>query len=493
MSPPKTKKKVLRTTFKDLGLQPTTLEALNSIGFEHPTPIQAKTIPRLLEGRDVIGQARTGTGKTAAFGLPIIENLDYDAEHVQALILAPTRELAVQIDQELKKYGANTALRTICIYGGTGYETQDDALDTGVHVVVGTPGRIMDHMERGTLDLTKTKIMVLDEADRMLDMGFIEDIEWILRHMPGKHDRQTLLFSATMPEEIRSLCRRFMRQADFVRVSADEITVPEIDQVYYPVSRRNKLWALTRVLDNEADDIDLMIVFCATKHMCDRLQGDLKQQGFSAEALHGDLPQSKREQVLKRFDAGQTKILIATDVAARGLDIDDITHVINWDLPEQEPENYVHRIGRTGRAGRDGKAISFVGLDDKNTLKRIEMMIGREIKEDQPPEPKDGKRDRMKRVIDWDELSDMYGRIHLEANLGRKHGVSPFKIHRMVQKATGLPDHAIQILDFEDDRSRIAVPKDTAMRALNGIRNQKGFKHRVQVDFESHGTTVRSA
>ena len=236
-----------------------------------------------------------------------------------------------------------------------------------------------------------------------------------------------------------------------------------------------------------------MIVFCATKHMCDRLQGDLQKHGFSAEALHGDLPQSKREKVLKRFDEGKTKILIATDVAARGLDIDDITHVVNWDLPEQEPENYVHRIGRTGRAGRDGKAISFVGLDDKNTLKRIEMMIGREIREAVPPTSKDGKQDRLKRVIDWDELSDMYGRIHIEANLGRKHGVTPFKVHRMVQKATGLPDHAIQILDFEDDRCRIAVPKDTAMRARNGIRRQKGFKHNLDVAFESHGTTVRSA
>jgi ATP-dependent RNA helicase DeaD len=489
MSPQITKKKVLKKTFQDLGLQPLTVEALAAIGFEHPTPIQAKTIPRLLEGRDVIGQARTGTGKTAAFGLPIIENLDYDATHVQALILAPTRELAVQIDNEIARYGANRKLKTICIYGGTSYEPQEEALENGVHVVVGTPGRIMDHMERGTLDLTKTKIMVLDEADRMLDMGFIEDIEWILRHMPGKNDRQTLLFSATMPEEIRSLCRRFMRRADFVRVSADEITVPEIDQLYYPVSRRNKLWALTNILDN-AEKIDLMIVFCATKHMCDRLQGDLVQFGFSAEALHGDLPQSKREKVLQRFDAGETKILIATDVAARGLDIDDITHVVNWDLPEQEPENYVHRIGRTGRAGRDGIAISFVGLDDKNTLKRIEMMIGCEIKEAQPPTS--GK-DRLKRVIDWDELSDMYGRVHLEANLGRDHGVTPFKLHRLVQKATGLPDHAIQILEFTDDRSRIAVPKDTAMRARNGLGRQGQFKHKVEVDFESHGTTVRSA
>ncbi len=484
------KKQVLKTTFKDLGLSKTTLDALDAIGFEHPTPIQAKTIPRLLQGHDVIGQARTGTGKTAAFGLPTIEGIDYDANHVQCLVLAPTRELALQIDEELNRYGANRSLRTVCIYGGTGYETQDKKLADGVHVVVGTPGRIMDHMERGTLDLTKTKIMVLDEADRMLDMGFIDDIEWILKHMPGKHDRQTLLFSATMAEEIKSLCRRFMRRADFVRVSADELTVPEIDQVYYPVGRRNKLWALTRVLDNEKDDIDLMIIFCATKHMVDRLCDDLKRHNFHAEALHGDIPQAKREKVLKRFDQGEVKILIATDVAARGLDIDNVTHVVNWDLPEQEPENYVHRIGRTGRAGRKGKAIAFVGIDDKPTLKRIEMLIGREIEEAQPPS---GGKDRVPRTIDWDELADKYGNVHIRLDAGNEDGVTPFKLHRLVQKSTGLPDHAILDIRVHRHESGFAVPKDTAMRAVNGASRLKIGGRKIQAGFDSRQTTVRSA
>ena len=360
----------LKVTFADLKLSATTIAALDRIGFEHPTPIQERTIPLLLKGVDVIGQARTGTGKTAAFGLPIIETYDPALPHVQALILAPTRELALQITDELERYGHGREFRVVCVYGGTGYEVQDKALKRGVHVVVGTPGRIMDHMERGTLDLSQTKLLVLDEADRMLDMGFLPDVEKILKSMPGKHHRQTLLFSATMPEEIKGLARRFMVSPESVRVSADELTVPEIDQVYYAVGRRNKHWALMRVLDNEPEQ-DLVLIFCATKMMCDRLVDDLRRWNYPAEAIHGDLPQSKRERVLQDFSEGKVRILVATDVAARGLDIDRITHVVNFDLPEMEPEIYVHRIGRTGRAGRKGKSISFVSLDDKPVLKRI--------------------------------------------------------------------------------------------------------------------------
>jgi ATP-dependent RNA helicase DeaD len=485
-------KVVEKATFASLGLSTTTLEVLRKIGFEHPTPIQAKTIPRLLKGHDVIGQARTGSGKTAAFGLPILERYDPKATHVQALILAPTRELAIQIDEDLQRYGENRELRTVCIYGGAAYEPQEKAMRDGVHVVTGTPGRIMDHMERGTLDLTKCTTLVLDEADRMLDMGFIDDVEWILRAMPGKHDRHTLLFSATMPDEIKNLCRRFMKRADFVRASADELTVPEIEQVYYPVGRRNKLWALTRVLDNE-DGIDLMLVFCATQHMVDRLQGDLQHMGYSVEALHGGMPQSKREKVLDRFDRREIKILIATDVAARGLDIEHITHVVNWDLPEQEPEVYVHRIGRTGRAGRTGKAISFVSLDDKPLLKRVEMIIGQQITEADAPGPKRGDRDRIQRTIDWDELADKYGDIHIRVEAGLVDGVTPFKLHRLVQKATGLPDHAVRGLKVREHESMFSVPKDTAMRARNSVRDARIDGKHLHADFESRDTTVRSA
>ncbi len=476
----------LKATFADLKLSQDTLTRLDRIGFEHPTPIQEKTIPLLLKGKDVIGQARTGTGKTAAFGLPIIETYDPSLPHVQALILAPTRELAIQIEEELLNLAGERDFTTVCLYGGASIEPQQKALKKGVHVVVGTPGRIMDHMERGNLDLTDTKLIVLDEADRMLDMGFIEDVEWILRRMPGKHHRQTLLFSATMPDEIKNLTNRFMVKPAFIRVSADELTVPDIEQVYYPVGRKNKLWALTRVLDNDKD-VDLAIIFCATKRMCDRLRDDLKNMGFAAEALHGDLPQVKREKVLERFDKGDVKVLIATDVAARGLDINRITHVINYDLPDQEPEVYVHRIGRTGRAGRKGKSISFVGLDDKPVLKRIEMLIGREIAEGEPPSGKE----RIRRRIDWDELADKFGFVHIKVDAGKDVGLTPFKVHRIVSDATRLDDHAIRDIQVADSETTFAVPKDRAAGAKDAFK--RASKGRIKGSFIERQTTVREA
>jgi ATP-dependent RNA helicase DeaD len=490
---PKLQKAVdLKATFADLKLSAPTIAALDRIGFAHPTPIQERTIPLLLKGVDVIGQARTGTGKTAAFGLPIIETYDPALPHVQALILAPTRELALQITDELERYGHGREFRVVCVYGGTGYEVQDKALKRGVHVVVGTPGRIMDHMERGTLDLSQTKLLVLDEADRMLDMGFLPDVEKILKSMPGKHHRQTLLFSATMPEEIKGLARRFMVSPESVRVSADELTVPEIDQVYYAVGRRNKHWALMRVLDNEPDQ-DLVLIFCATKMMCDRLVDDLRRWNYPAEAIHGDLPQSKRERVLEDFAAGKVRILVATDVAARGLDIDRITHVVNFDLPEMEPEIYVHRIGRTGRAGRKGKSISFVSLDDKPVLKRIEMLIGREIKLAQPPASTTGKPDRVERKTDWDELADKYGNVHVRVNSGSADGLTAYRLHRLVQEATRLPDHAIQDIVVHRHEAGFAVPKDAALTARSGLQRLAVNGRELDAEFESKETTVRTA
>jgi len=482
----------LKTTFADLKLSPTTIAALDRIGFEHPTPIQERTIPLLLKGVDVIGQARTGTGKTAAFGLPIIETYDPKLPHVQALILAPTRELALQITDELERYGHGRAFRVVCVYGGTGYDVQEKALREGVHCVVGTPGRIMDHMERGTLDLSQTKLLVLDEADRMLDMGFLPDVEKILKSMPGKHHRQTLLFSATMPEEIKGLARRFMVQPETVRVSADELTVPEIEQVYFQVGRRNKHWALTRVLENEPEQ-DLVLIFCATKMMCDRLVDDLNRWGYRAEAIHGDLPQSKRERVLADFSEGKVKVLVATDVAARGLDIDRITHVINFDLPEMEPEIYVHRIGRTGRAGRKGKSISFVSLDDKPILKRIEMLIGREIKLAEPPANPAGKPDRVERKTDWDELADKYGNVHVRLNSGHEDGITAYRLHRLVQEATRLPDHAIGDIVIHRHEAGFAVPKDSALSARSGLQRLSVNGRQLDAEFESKETTVRTA
>ncbi len=480
----------LKATFADLKLSKTTLDALDAMGFEHPTPIQENTIPLAMDGKDVIGQARTGTGKTAAFGIPFVENYNQDDPHVQGLVLAPTRELALQIYEEMQRIAGGRDFRIAAVYGGTAYEPQEKAFREGVHMVVGTPGRIMDHMERGNLDLSACTYVVLDEADRMLDMGFIDDMEWILKRLPHKRDRQTLLYSATMPEEIKSLSRRFLIQPKTVRVSADELTVPAIDQVYYAVGRRNKHWAMTRLLDDPDEDIDLVITFCATKMMCDRLVGDLRRWGYKAEALHGDLPQKKRERVLEDFDAGKIKILVATDVAARGLDIDRITHVINWDMPDKEPEVYVHRIGRTGRAGRKGKSVSFVGLDDKSILRRVEMLTGKPIMEAPVPKRKDGK-DKVQHKTDWDELADKYGNVHVRFAAGRNLGVTPFKLHRLVQKGTGLQDHVIQDIRVDEFTSTFAVPKDVALTARDGVL--KAFSGKMQVEFLDKETTVRTA
>ncbi len=480
----------LKATFADLKLSETTLAALDKMGFEHPTPIQENTIPLALKGKDIIGQARTGTGKTAAFGIPFVENYKPEAHHVQGLVLAPTRELAFQIYEEMQRLAEGRDFKIAAIYGGTAYEPQEKAFRDGVHMIVGTPGRIMDHMERGNLDLSQCKYVVLDEADRMLDMGFIDDMEWILKRLPHKRDRQTLLYSATMPEEIKSLSRRFLIQPKTVRVSADELTVPQIDQVYFQVGRRNKHWALTRLMDDPAEEIDLMIIFCATKMMCDRLVEDLRRWDYAASALHGDLPQNKRERVLEDFDAGKVKILVATDVAARGLDIDRITHVINWDMPDKEPEVYVHRIGRTGRAGRKGKSVSFVGLDDKSVLKRIEMLIGRPIVAAPVPARTKGK-DRVQHKMDWDELADKYGNVHVRFAAGKNLGVTPFKLHTLVQKNTGLQDHVIQDIQIDEFTSTFAVPKDVALGARDGVL--RAFDNRIQVEFMNKETTVRTA
>ncbi len=483
----------LKATFDDLPLSQTMLAALDRMGFVHPTPIQEKAIPIVLKGTDVIGQARTGTGKTAAFGIPFIETFDPEATHIQGLVLAPTRELAIQIGEEVERMAEGREFRYVNVYGGAPMEPQEKALREGVHLVVGTPGRIMDHMERGNLDLSKCTYIVLDEADRMLDMGFIDDMEWILRHLPHKTKRQTQLFSATMPTEIKSLARRFMTDPVQVKVSTDDLAVPDtIEQVYFAVGRKNKHWALTRMLDSPDENIDLAIIFCSTKMMCDRLVSDLNRWKYNAEALHGDLPQSKREKVLERFDKGEIKILVATDVAARGLDIDAITHVVNWDMPDKEPENYVHRIGRTGRAGRSGKAVSFIGLDDKTILRRVEMLVGHPIKEVPVPDRKEG-RDKSEHQIDWDELADKYGDVHVRMDVGRDVGLTPFKLHRLVQKATGLPDHAIRGIVIADNEASFAVPKDTALRARNGVRTGFGKKKQVDVQFLDKETTVRNA
>lgn len=361
-------------TFADLGLHDQLLESITSVGYEIPTPIQERTIPALLAGQDVIAQAQTGSGKTAAFGLPIIETIDPAVRGVQALILCPTRELAIQVSEALHKYGRHKRIETLPIYGGQPYERQFRGLQRGVQIVVGTPGRVMDHMRRNTLDLGNLKFFVLDEADEMLDMGFIEDIEWILQQVPEK--RQTALFSATIPPRIADLARKYMSEPQRISVRGKEMTVAETRQMYYEVPRPRRVDALTRILDAEVPTSAM--IFCRTKHGVDELGESLQARGFAVETLHGDLSQTQRDRVMRRFRANQADILIATDVAARGLDIPDVSHVINFDIPESV-ETYVHRIGRTGRAGKNGAAITLVGPRESRWLQQVERMTRAKI------------------------------------------------------------------------------------------------------------------
>ncbi|WP_425541792.1 DEAD/DEAH box helicase [Bacillus carboniphilus] len=344
------------------------------MGFEEATPIQAETIPVTLQGYDVIGQAQTGTGKTVAFGVPLLERVNVRNSEVQGLIIAPTRELAVQVSEELYKLGQDKRVRVLSIYGGQDIQRQIRALKKGPHIIVGTPGRIMDHMNRGTINFNSVHTVVLDEADEMLNMGFVEDIEAILSKVPT--ERQTLLFSATMPGPIRSIANRFMKEPKVIRTKAKEMTVPQIEQAYVEVHEKKKFDVLTRLLDIQSPE--LAIVFGRTKRRVDELANALSIRGYTAEGIHGDLTQAKRLQVLKKFKSNSIDILVATDVAARGLDISGVTHVYNFDIP-QDPESYVHRIGRTGRAGKQGTAITFVTPRETSYLRVVEETTKRKM------------------------------------------------------------------------------------------------------------------
>ncbi len=367
--------------FRELGLSELVLRSIAEMGFEAPTPVQARAIPCLLEGRDIVAQALTGTGKTAAFGIPIVERINMKRAVPQAIVLAPTRELAVQVAEQLNAIGRDRGLRLVPIYGGQPIERQLHALRRGVHAIVATPGRLMDHMRRGTIDLSMVSMLVLDEADVMLDMGFLEDVEYVMGHLPSP--RVTALFSATMPDPIIQLARRYMREPEILRLSRPRaLTVPEVNQVFYLVPYRRKFDALCRVLDAKRPERSL--VFCATKRTVDEVVEGLQGRGYLAEGLHGDMSQPVREKVLRAFRAGQTEVLVATDVAARGLDIPDVSPVVNFDLPP-DPEYYVHRIGRTGRLGRSGEAITFVNPWEMRELKVIERITGARIRREEVP------------------------------------------------------------------------------------------------------------
>jgi ATP-dependent RNA helicase DeaD len=356
------------TTFADLGLKAPILEALNDLGYEKPSPIQAECIPHLLSGRDVLGMAQTGSGKTAAFSLPLLNNIDPDLRAPQILVLAPTRELAVQVAEAMTEFSKHMrGVNVVALYGGQRYDVQLRALRQGPQIVVGTPGRLLDHLKRGTLDLSKLSGLVLDEADEMLRMGFIEDVETIMAQIPEGH--QTALFSATMPEAIRRITRRFMKEPQEVRIQSSVTTRPDISQSYWSVYGMRKNEALVRFL--EAEDFDAAIIFVRTKNATLEVAEALERNGYNSAALNGDMNQALREQTLERLKDGRLDILIATDVAARGLDVERISLVVNYDIP-MDSESYVHRIGRTGRAGRAGRALLFVENRERRLLRNIE-------------------------------------------------------------------------------------------------------------------------
>lgn len=384
--------------FRELGLSDMMLNSLHKKGFEEPTPIQAQTIPFLLANKkDLIGKAQTGTGKTAAFGIPIIENIVPDSKRVQAIILAPTRELAIQVAEELSSFAEEQKTRIIAVYGGQPIERQISRLQRGVDIVVGTPGRILDHLERRTLDISKVSYIVLDEADEMLNMGFIDDIEAILKAAPK--ERRTVLFSATMPAHIERLAKKYMNEYEVIAVAKDNISKANIQQIYFEVPQSDKFEALFRIIDVEESFYGL--VFCRTKIDADEISHKLANRGCRAEAIHGDLSQGQREKVLQKFRAKKITVLVATDVAARGIDIDNLTHVINYALP-QDPESYVHRIGRTGRAGKTGIAITLITPSEYRKLVTIQKMSNMTITKQKVPNVSDvieSKKQRIKNSL----------------------------------------------------------------------------------------------
>jgi ATP-dependent RNA helicase DeaD len=361
--------------FSDLGLNKSVLKALDAVGYETPSPIQAATIPPLLAGKDVLGQAQTGTGKTAAFALPILNRIELAQTYPQALVLVPTRELAIQVAEAFQRYASHlTDLHVLPIYGGSDYGPQVRNLKRGVHVVVGTPGRVMDHMRRGTLNLDQLTTLVLDEADEMLRMGFIDDVKWVLEQTPP--DRQVALFSATMPREIQTIAERHMRNPEVIAMKVKTTTAETINQRYWLVSHTHKLDALTRIMESET--FDAVLIFVRTKTATVELVEKLNARGYAASALNGDLAQAQRERTINRLRSGDLDILVATDVAARGLDVARISHVINYDIPT-DTEPYIHRIGRTGRAGRTGEAILFVTPRERRMLASIERATRQKI------------------------------------------------------------------------------------------------------------------
>jgi ATP-dependent RNA helicase DeaD len=390
----KLEKKVMNSKFEELGLQPEFLEAVLKLGYVEPTSIQVETIPAILAGNDVIAQSQTGTGKTAAFMLPILQNLDRGSRVVQTLVLTPTRELAKQVAEAAEGFLLDSRSKILAVYGGQSYDRQIQGLNRGANVVVGTPGRLLDLIRRGKLDLSHVTSLVLDEADEMLEMGFIDDVELILEEMPK--NRQVALFSATLPDQIRKLATKYLKNPVKVSISPNQLTVAETEQRYYRMNESSKIAALACLL--ETDDVTSALIFTRTKAKAQDLADELLRQGFSADSLHGDLNQARREMVLNRFRQGTVSLLVATDVAARGLDIQDVSHVFNFDMPA-DAEDYVHRIGRTGRAGKKGIAITLLTPKEKGRLNQFQNFTHQTIKEFSMPAASEVNEKRNEKLI----------------------------------------------------------------------------------------------
>jgi ATP-dependent RNA helicase DeaD len=507
-------------TFEQLGLSKNILEALNRKGFEEPTPIQEKVIPILLnKDVDIVGQAQTGTGKTAAFGLPLIDMLDEEKDYIQAIVLTPTRELTLQIAEELNSFKGRKNIRITPIYGGQSIELQLKRLRDGVDIIVGTPGRVIDHLGRKTLNLEKISYLIVDEADEMLNMGFIDEIKEILKKTNS--NKRTLLFSATMPAPILSVAKKYMKEYEFIKVKDSNIIPPLTEQIYFEVNEHDKFEALCRIRDMEKEFYGL--VFCRTKVEVDNVATKLAARGYRVNALHGDISQPQREKILKSFKERRINILVATDVAARGLDISDVTHVINYTIP-QNPESYIHRIGRTGRAGKVGTAITFVTPEEYRRLTHIKKLTNSGLKKRKLPiiddvitAKKNIIREELESIVDseineeflefakdllnnkdpltvvsalikniyqseldinkYSKLEEVNieksGKTRLFVAMGRKDNLTPKKLVEFIKEKTGTNPSKITEVQLFDNFSFISVPFEDAESILNFFRKNK--------------------
>ena len=508
--------------FEEMGLLPEIVKAVKNMGFGEASPIQAKAIPVMRTGKDMIGQAQTGTGKTAAFGIPLLEKIEPKDRKLQAIVLCPTRELAIQVAEEIRSLAKYMhGIKVLPIYGGQEIVTQIRSLKSGAQLVIGTPGRVMDHMRRKTIKMEEVHTVVLDEADEMLNMGFREDIETILEGVPV--ERQTVLFSATMPQAILDITKKFQKKAELIKVTKKELTVPNIEQFYYEVKPKNKEEVLSRLLDIYTPK--LSVVFCNTKKQVDILVNGLLGRGYFAAGLHGDMKQIQRDRVMQGFRSGKTDILVATDVAARGIDVEEVEAVFNYDLP-QDDEYYVHRIGRTGRAGREGRSFSFVSGKEAYKLKEIQRYCKTKIYAQKVPSLNDVASTKMENILDeidqivetedltrylqaienkvndsdytamdmaaaflkltsgqneispeetefGDTGAEEAGMVRLFINIGKKNKAKPGDIVGAIAGESGIPGKVIGSIDMYDKYTFVEVPKEYAREVLNAMTHTK--------------------